>query len=304
MLIALAKEQHFGRAAASLGITQPTLSTGIRQLEDQLGVKLVQRGSRYGGLTPEGQRALVWARQIVGDARRLREEMRFTREGLSGHLRIAVIPTALTTASRLAAAFNAEHPNVSFTIRSASSVDVLKMLENLDIDAGISYLDNEPLGRVSTVVLYREIYSLVCAEDHPLAGQAAVDWADLAEERLSLLTPDMQNRRIINKSFMEAGITPTAQLESNSTVVLVSQVLHGDTVTVLPEDIARFLTAGKPLKVIPIRQQGEGHAVGLVAPYQEPHTPVLKTLLDKAQKLAVGKAGGRRLTAGPARRKG
>ena len=98
MLIALAREKHFGRAAESLGITQPTLSTGIRQLEEQLGVKLVIRGSRFGGLTPEGQRALIRARQIVGDTRRLREEMRASREGLAGHLRLAVIPTALTCA--------------------------------------------------------------------------------------------------------------------------------------------------------------------------------------------------------------
>jgi len=292
MLIALAKEQHFGHAAESLGITQPTLSTGIRQLEDQLGVKLVLRGSRYGGLTPEGQRALVWARQIVGDTRRLREEMRFKHEGLSGHLRIAVIPTALTSASRLAAAFNAEHPNVGFSILSRNSVEILSMLENLDIDAGISYLDNEPLGRVSTAFLYRETYTLVCAPTHRLAGQDEVRWADLAEDRLSLLTPDMQNRRIINKNFMEAGLSPEARLESNSTVVLVSQVEQGDTVTVLPADIAGFLTEGKDLRVIPIRQGGAGPAVGLVAPYQEPHTPVLKALLDIAGKMAAGGAAG------------
>ncbi|TDK41348.1 LysR family transcriptional regulator [Antarcticimicrobium luteum] len=304
MFIALVKEQHFGRAATSLGITQPTLSTGIRQLEDHLGVKLVLRGSRYGGLTPEGQRALVWARQIVGDARRLREEMRYTREGLSGHLRIAVIPTALTAASHLAAAFNAEHPNVGFTIRSTTSVDLLKMLENLDIDAGISYLDNEPLGRVSSAMLYRETYSLVCAETHRLATREAVDWADLADEALSLLTTDMQNRRIINAAFMEAGVTPTVKLESNSTVVLVSQVLHGGTVTVLPEDIALFLTSGKGLKVIPIRRQGKGHAVGLVAPHQAPHTPVLQALLDMAAKLAARKSGQRRLTAARSARPG
>ena len=58
MLLALAKTQQFGRAAELLGVTQPSLSSGIKQLEDQLGVKLVQRGSRFGGLTPEGQRAL------------------------------------------------------------------------------------------------------------------------------------------------------------------------------------------------------------------------------------------------------
>jgi DNA-binding transcriptional LysR family regulator len=287
MLIALAKEQHFGRAAASLGITQPTLSTAIRQLEDQLGVKLVLRGSRFGGLTPEGQRALVWARQIVGDARRLCEEMRFSKEGLSGHLRLAVIPTALTWASKLASAFNQNHPNVQFTILSRNSGEILTMLENLDIDAGISYLDNEPLGRVSSRLLYRENYTLICRSDHPLAQQDMVQWTDLEGVQLGLLSPDMQNRRIINRKFMEAGLSPEAIQESNSTVVLVSLVLRGGCATILPEDLAHFLADGKDLRIIPLKDTDDGHAVGLVAPYQEPHTPVLQQLLDEAARLSV-----------------
>lgn len=286
MFIALAKERHFGRAAERLGITQPTLSTGIKQLEDQLGVKLVQRGSRFGGLTPEGQRALVWARQIVGDARRLREEMRFTREGLSGHLRMAVIPTALTWASRLAHEFNRRHPNVHFTILSRTSVEILQMLENLDVDAGISYLDNEPLGRVTTQLLYRESYSLLCARDHALAGRETVAWTDLADLKLCLLTPDMQNRRIINRKLLDAGIAPEVTTESNSTVVLSSHVARGDWATILPADMAAFLAAGHGLQPIPISDRDAGHAVGLVAAHQEPHTPVLHALLNEAQQIA------------------
>jgi len=66
-LIALAREEHFGRAAEICGVSQPTLSTGIKQLESALGVMLVQRGSRFIGLTPEGERTLNWARRIVRD---------------------------------------------------------------------------------------------------------------------------------------------------------------------------------------------------------------------------------------------
>lgn len=287
MFIALAKEQHFGRAATSLGITQPSLSTGIRQLEDQLGVQLVRRGSRFGGLTPEGVRTLVWARKIVGDARQLREEMRFAREGLAGHLRLAVIPTALTWAARMAARFNARYPNVEFTILSRSSQDVLAMLDDFTADAGISYLDNEPLGRVSTAEITRERYTMVCARDHPLARNDAVEWRDLATARLCLLTPEMQNRRIINAAFMQAGIEPVAHMESNSTVALVTHVAAGGWVTILPGDLAQFLAAGHGLAIIPIESGGEGHAVGLVAPFQEPHTPVLQALLEEGPALAV-----------------
>lgn len=288
MFIALAKEKHFGRAALSLGITQPTLSAGIKQLEEQLGVQLVFRGSRYGGLTPEGQSALVWARQIVGDARQLKEEMRFARRGLAGQVRLAVIPTALTWAAGLSTRITARHPNVRFTILSRTSAEILSMLENLEIDAGISYLDNEPMGRVSCEPLYEEDYMLVCAKASAFAGRATVGWQELEGENLCLLTPDMQNRRIINRNFAAVGVEPAAAIESNSTVVLVASVVSGGWLTVLPRDMAEFLAGGKPLEIIPLTgPAGTRHSVGLVAPYREPHTPVLTALLAEARAISV-----------------
>eukprot|EP01035_Chromulina_nebulosa_P036216 gene36216-48769_t len=119
--LALAREQHFGHAAEACGITQPTLSAAIRQLENELGVMLVNRGSRYQGLTPEGQRVLEWARRIVDDAKTMKEEMRAARTGLSGHVRIAAIPTALSLIPKITAPFQQKHPTVTFSIQSATS---------------------------------------------------------------------------------------------------------------------------------------------------------------------------------------
>lgn len=287
MFIAVAKEEHFGRAAISLGITQPTLSTGVKQLEERLGVQLIFRGSRFGGLTPEGQTALVWARKIVGDARQLREEMRYKRHGLSGRLRIAAIPTALTWVAQLTARFSEEHPNVRFTVLSRTSAEILSMLENLDVDAGVSYLDNEPMGRVSSEPLYEERYVLVCPETSAYAARASVTWGELAGEKLCLLSPDMQNRRIIDRNFAAAGATVEAWTESNSTVVLVAKVEFGGSLTILPEDVARFLSIGKPLKLVPLESSESPHMVGLVAPYREPHTPVLEALLREARSMST-----------------
>jgi DNA-binding transcriptional LysR family regulator len=115
-LLALAREQHFGHAADACGVTQPTLSAGIKQLESMLGVMLVQRGSRYIGLTPEGERALEWARRIVGDSRSMRQEIKSLRHGLTGELRIAAIPTALPMVAALTTPFRAKHPGVRFSI--------------------------------------------------------------------------------------------------------------------------------------------------------------------------------------------
>lgn len=285
MFIAVSREGHFGRAADSLGVTQPTLSAGIKHLEEQLGVQLIFRGSRYGGLTPEGQSALVWARRIVGDARQLKDEMRMTQHGLSGQVRIAAIPTALTWAARLSAIFSEKHPRVRFTILSRTSREILAMLDNFEADAGISYIDNEPLGRVSTEHLYDEEYMLVCADGSDFATRRSVEWRELEDQKLCLLTPDMQNRRIINRNFAAAGIEPEAWIESNSIVALIANVETGDWLTVLPSDIAQFLSSGRPVTVVPLTGNARAHSVGLLAPYREPNTPVISALLREARRL-------------------
>src|SRR6266566_9616940 len=135
-LMALAREQHFGRAAETCGVTQPTLSAGIKQLEETLGVLLVQRGSRFIGLTPEGERTLDWARRIVGDARAMRQEINGLKDKLSGEIRIAAIPTVLGMVASLTRPFRARHPDVRFRVVSCTSADVLGLLENLEVDAG------------------------------------------------------------------------------------------------------------------------------------------------------------------------
>src|SRR5215468_622353 len=172
--MALARERHFGRAAEACGVTQPTLSAGIKQLEETLGVLLVQRGSRFIGFTSEGERTLDWARRIVGDSRAMREEIKALKLGLSGELHIAAIPTALPMVAALTTPFRARHPDVRFTIWSRTSIEILTLLENLEIDAGVTYLDNEPLGRVNSVPLYREHYRLLTSADAPPGTQVTV----------------------------------------------------------------------------------------------------------------------------------
>ena len=286
MFMALAAERHFGRAAEVCGVTQPTLSSAIKQLEGQLGVQLVWRGSRFQGLTPEGLRVLDWARRIVGDARTMREEMRAARSGLSGVLRIGVIPTALPMVASLTAPFTARHPNVHLTILSHNSIDILKEIDDLELDAGISYLDNEPLGRVTTVPLYSEGYRLLLSPEMALADRASVRWDELGELPLCLLSSDMQNRRIINHYLTDAGVTVSATVESSSVIVLLSHVMTGRWASIVPVKLADLFAAGNGLRAIEVTDPRAHHLVGLIAAWREPHTPILAALLDEARRIA------------------
>ncbi len=286
MFIALANERHFGRAATLCGVTQPSLSGAIKQLEDQLGVQLVYRGSRFQGLTPEGARVLEWARRIVADTRTMREEMRAARSGLSGNLRIGVIPTALGMVVDLTHPFSARHPNVRIQILSRTSLEILGQIETLELDAGITYLDNEPLGRVSTVPIYHEAYRLLVATSSELADRAEVSWADVARQPLCLLTQDMQNRRIIAQHLADAGLDADPKVESNSVISLVSHVLTGRWASVVPVKLAALFASRDGLVAIPIADPSARHLVGLITALREPHTPVLAALLEEARRIA------------------
>ena len=284
--IALAKAGHFAKAAEECGVSQPTLSAAIKTLEGELGVMLVNRGQRFKGLTPEGQRVLEWARRIVGDARTLKEEMRAARSGLSGHVRLAAIPTALAMAPALTTPFRLKHPDVTFSVLSRTSVEILALMQNFEIDAGITYIDNEPMGRVACVPLYRERYQLVISTASPLSARKSVTWAEVAAVPLCLLTPDMQNRRIINQHLAEAGVTASPTLESNSMIVLHAHVLTGHWATIMPLKMIQTLGLPGNVRAIPIVEPDASHRVGLVAAWREPHTPLVSALLHEARIIA------------------
>ena len=287
-LLALARERHFGRAAEMCGVTQPTLSAGLKQLEDTLGILLVTRGSRFQALTPEGERVLDWAKRIVGDVRTMRQEVRALKQGqLVGSLRLAAIPTALAMVSALTTPFHVHHPDVRFTVKSCTSSEVLAELDNLEIDAGISYLDNEPIGRARAIPLYREQYRLLISADSKLGNRKQVTWAEVGRIPLCLLTPDMQNRRIINHLLREAGVHDAAPtLESNSMIVLFSHVRTGQWASVMPAILGETLGLTGSVRSIPIVEPTAVHTIGLIVPNREPMTPITAALVAEALKVA------------------
>jgi len=285
-ILALAREGHFGRAAEACRVSQPTLSAGIKYLEDMFGVLLVQRGSRFHGFTPEGDRVIEWSRRIVGDARAMRQDIDALKRGLAGHVKIAAIPTALAMTAMLTTPYRAKHPEVRFSIVSKTSIEVLRLLDDLEVDAGISYLDNEPVGRVNTVSLYYEEYRLLTSRSGALGDRASVTWAEVGKVPLCLLTPDMQNRRIIDSLLRAAGQEPSPTLESNSMIVLFAHVRTGEWASIMPAKLAETLGLTENVRSIPIVEPAATHAVGLIVPHREPMTPLIAALATEARALA------------------
>jgi DNA-binding transcriptional LysR family regulator len=286
-LIALARERHFRRAAEQCGVTQPTLSAGIRALEETLGAALVNRGSRYVGLTPEGERVLEWARRMTGDARAMRQEIEVLKRGVTGLIRLACIPTALPIAARLCTSLAERHPGVSFSIRSATSEFIVNMLRDFQMDGGITYLDNEPLPQITATPLYDEAYRLVTASPDVFAGRETVSWAELSGLPLCLLTRDMQNRRIVDQNLAaHAGRPAAAVTETNSSLVMASLVSSGRWSSIMPPVLIDAIVFDPSVRSIPIVGPQVTHSVGLVVAEREPVTALVRALNLAGRQLA------------------
>lgn len=289
-LAALVREKHFARAAAGCDVSQPTLSAGIKQLEEQLGFLIVRRGRRFHGLTAEGERVLGWARRILADCESLEQDASELRAGLKGRLRIGAIPTTLPIVSLLTLPFAREHPHVTVSVFSLSSIEIQRGMDDFDLDAGLTYLDNEPLTNVRAVPLYHESYFLFTPADGPLADRTSVSWAQAAQTPLCLLTPDMQNRRIVNANFAAAGATVHPVIETNSVLTLWSHLASGACSTVLPQAFLRLLGQVEGLVALPVQRPTVTHTVGLVVPDREPLTPSARELSRIAATVNVAAA--------------
>jgi DNA-binding transcriptional LysR family regulator len=287
-LVALARERHFGRAATACGVTQPTLSAAIRELEGELDVLIVERGQRFRGLTAEGERIVDWARRILADRDALRQEVGSAKQGMAGRLTIGAIPTALATVGLLTAPFLAQHPRVHVKLLSLSSIEIQRGLDNFDLDAGVTYLDNEPLLRVRTVPLYRERYFLVTADRSLFRGRASVTWAEALDVPLCLLTSDMQNRRIIDAIFQEAGHATLPRVECNAILGIYTHIRGGGMASILTQAALYLLGMPRWLRALPINAPTARHMIGLVHPEREPQQPVARAFVACVRRLDIG----------------
>jgi DNA-binding transcriptional LysR family regulator len=249
-LLALEREQHFGRAADACHVTQPTLSEAVQALEAELGLALVRRGPRYEGLTAEGIDLLPWARRAVAAHHDVAAEAELLRGAGRGTLRIAAIPTALPAVARLTAAFVAGRNDVRVEVRSATSSEVLRGLRAFDVDLGVTYLDGLTDPGWHRHHLYDEEYVLVApagsALGRPGGGAAAatdsapgaeavgapragdtVPWSALDGLRMCLLTDEMRNRQLLEARFSAAGARPVVVATTDSPGVLLDHVRAG-----------------------------------------------------------------------------
>ncbi|WP_370291003.1 LysR family transcriptional regulator [Nocardioides sp.] len=292
-LVALAQEGHFGRAAQACHVTQPALSAGIRKLESELGVRVVRRGQRFEGFTPEGAEVLTWAQRMLAERTSLTQTLDSMRDGLSGTLRIGAIPTALSMSALLTGRVRQEHPLVRFRIESSTSREIVRRVNDYEIDAGLTYIDGEPLGTVRTVPLYRERYLLLSpapegaaeADAAPGVDDEPATWEEAAASPLCLLTPDMQNRRILEGHLTEAGGPVDVIVEADTISAIYAHVVAMGLSSVVAHTWVATLGIPAGMRVRRLPDPKRGVHVGIVLAGQGPEPLLARALVDAVRDL-------------------
>lgn len=275
-LVALADEGSFGRAAARCNASQPAVSVAIAKLETELGVELVRRETRGAALTSPGESLLRWAREALASVDGLAvEATRFTG-ALNGRLTLGVIPTALPAVAGITRGLLSAHPGIHLEVRSLSSDRIVDELAAFRIDAGLTYLDNEPVGAVSATPVYTERYVFLTTERR--RGKN-VRWADLDGSSLCLMTPDMQNRRIIDEALDRNGAAVSAVVETDSISALISYVRAGWP-SIVADAWVDLYGVPEGMKALPLVAPQASHSVGLVTRITELTPPLVRALTE------------------------
>lgn len=283
-LVTLAREKHFARAAEACHVSQPALSTAIRHLEEELGVAIVQRGRRFLGFTPEGERILAWARHSLAALSGLRQEASAVQRHLTGVLRAGTVPTAAAFMARLTGACRAAHPDLTYCILSLSTGEILRRLDDYELDVGLMYLDDTATEGFRVLPLFRERYMLLAPEAAWGAEQATAQWKDVAHLPLCLLTPNMQNRQVVNSAFRRASVQPYVVVETDSMTALLAQVRHAGLYSVVPHSLLGLPAPPLGTRMLPLLPEFT-RSIGLITLAQDPPAPLPAAILAAAAPL-------------------
>ena len=288
-LVALHQHKHFGRAAEACHITQPALSNAIRALEVEFGTAIVKRGRAFESFTPEGEQIFVTAQRVLHEQELLRQALKSAADKPVGTLALGAVPSVMPIAARFVGLLQGRHPGISLSLRSMSSPEIDAGLENLSLDLALGYTDRlkSRVAKVATIAQYTERYFLLrrAAEPGPSGlriVEQAMTWEAAAQLPLSLLTPEMHNRSIVDRAFREAQASPRAVIETNSILALGLSVVVGEVCSILPGALVGALRGYPELEAVPLIGPEVLTPIGFMFPASDRPSHTLRAALEMA----------------------
>ncbi|HVY86696.1 MAG TPA: hydrogen peroxide-inducible genes activator [Caulobacterales bacterium] len=278
-LTALRAEGSFVGAAEAVGVTQPTLSAGIKELETALGVLLVERGRTGAVLTAAGEEAAGRAAQALSEVEELVRAVQSAGKPFAGNFRLGAIPTiAPFLLPRALPLLKKRFPNVRLQLREDLTARMIEALRARTLDAAVIALPYAAPG-IETAVIAEDEFLLACPEGHRLAARNDLAPEHLKQEDLLLLE---DGHCLREHALSVCGATPgrrSSEVSATSLHTLVQMVAGGMGVTLLPKIAAEAgAAAGAPVAVRPFAEPVFGRSIGVAWREGSPRADEARTL--------------------------
>ena len=289
LLVALDEFRHLGRAAEFLSVTQPAVSKSLAEVERMFGLDLFTRSTRGTEPTPYGTTLVRFARSVLADYDRTRDEIAAVASGSAGRTRVGAMvvatPGLLTRAVELLKARSA------LTMVSIEEGDLTRLLPRLrvgELDLLVGRLEpGYAAPDLETEALYDEPMSLVARPDHPMAKRARPRWDELAGLPWVVPPPWASSRIKLNQVFYQHGLNPPVDLiETASFLVMLSFVRQRPAIGFVARAVARYLEREGLAKTLGVKLAIELPPVGIITMRGRSRTPATSQLIDALHRAA------------------
>jgi LysR family hydrogen peroxide-inducible transcriptional activator len=261
---ALATTRHFGRAAALVHVSQPALSSQIMEMEDHLGIKLVERSRAGVLLTLKGAEVLRRIRVILGEVERLEETVRERGGLLGGLIRIGIIPTvAPYLVPHLVPHLRENYPAIEIELKEAVTDRLVAELADGRLDAVIAALPVEA-DNIEAQVLFSDRFFMAVADNDREILTSPMTEAQVDADRLLLLEEGHCLRDQALAVCGTAGKRSLVNFGATSMATLLQMVSHDMGMTLIPEMAISSETARNNLRIVPFAEPAPSREIGLI----------------------------------------
>ena len=261
--LAVAEAGSFSRAADRLGISQPSVSQQMRDLETALRVVLFQRRGKRILLTPRGLIFQEHARAILRQLENFLQELNSEPGQLRGTLHLGVVPILnVPLVPQLVGMFTADHPGISLIVEEISSTEIETALEEGRMDVGLGFLTRHS-PNLRYECLCTDEFALVVSEAHPWSNRRVIPLAELHQQRLLQLPDSFVMRRMTDEICRNHRVRPRTVAEINAIETLLRSLAPLNAAALMPK-IALRGREGLKLKAIPLRGKKLGLEIGLL----------------------------------------
>lgn len=247
--LAIAEFSNYRAAAEKLLVSQPTLSTQMKDLEKELGAKLFERTGRGVRLTQAGKLFVEYAHRSLNILEEGQAAILEFDTVMRGKLRVGVLQTVGTyLIPEVIVQYTGQFPNIDLKVDELSAREIEQWLTEGGLDIGISF---DPKGKSELLAepLFDEKLMLFVSKKHPLSQRKTVRCAEMAKHRLCLLSQRYNTRQMIDAAFAEAGVQLEIAVELNTVASCAAVALAGGPATILPEIAIRNRQSGACIQV-------------------------------------------------------